>query len=259
MWDRRRKWVVCALLLVTAFSFRFCVAHFLPNDNPEDGRVYAQLARNLLEQHVYSHLDQPPYPPSISRLPGYPIFLAAIYSVFGHANNTAVRIAQALLDTASCALIALIAYYWEPDEKRKRVAAIVALALAAVCPFTTIYVATILTEIPTIFLMLGICLLATFGFNASSFKRSVWWWGATGLVAGVAVFFRPDSGLFACAAGLTESGRGRRLVANTPEQSSQSPGPGHGFVVCICARARSLDGAQLARLSSLPTAGADTR
>jgi len=203
MWDRRRKWVVCALLLVTAFSFRFCVARFLPNDNPEDGRVYAQLARNLLEQHVYSHLDQPPYPPSISRLPGYPIFLAAIYSIFGHANNTAVRMAEALLDTASCGLIALIAYYWEPNEKRKRVAAIAALALAAVCPFTTIYVATILTEIPTIFLMLGICLLATFGFNASSFKRSLWWWSATGLIAGIAVFFRPDSGLFACAVGLT--------------------------------------------------------
>ena len=203
MWDQRRKWLVCGLLLVTAFSFRVCVARFLPNDNPEDGRVYAQLARNLLEQHVYSHLDQPPYAPSISRLPGYPIFLAAIYSVFGHSNNTAVRIAEALLDTASCALIALIAYYWEPDEKRKRVAAIVALALAAVCPFTTIYVATILTEIPTIFLALVICLLATFGFNASSFRRSLWWWSATGLVAGIAVFFRPDSGLFVGAVGLT--------------------------------------------------------
>jgi 4-amino-4-deoxy-L-arabinose transferase-like glycosyltransferase len=203
MWDRRRKWLVCSLLLVIAFSFRVCVARFLPNDNPEDGRVYAQLARNLLEQHVYSHLDEPPYPPSISRLPGYPLFLATIYSVFGHSNNTAVRIAEALLDTASCALIALIAYYWEPDEKRKGVAAIVALALAAVCPFTAIYVATILTEIPTIFLALAICLLATFGFNASSFKRSLWWWSATGLVAGIAVFFRPDSGLFAGAVGLT--------------------------------------------------------
>jgi len=79
MWDRRRKWVVCVLLLVTAFSFRFCVARFLPNDNPEDGRVYAQLARNLLEQHVYSHLVLSPYPPSISRLPGYPIFFAVFY------------------------------------------------------------------------------------------------------------------------------------------------------------------------------------
>ena len=58
---------------------------------------------------------------------------------------TAVRIVQALIDTATCGLIALIAFLWEPDEKRKRRTSIAALALAALCPFTAIYVATILT------------------------------------------------------------------------------------------------------------------
>src|SRR5258706_8767 len=137
------KWIVYAILLLAAFSFRFCVARYLPNDLPEDGRVYAQLARNLLEQHVYSHAVLPPYQPSLIRLPGYSIFLAALYSAFGHWNNTAVRIVQALLDTLTCVLVALIAYRWEPDEKRKRAASLGALALAAICPFTTIYVATV--------------------------------------------------------------------------------------------------------------------
>src|SRR6266498_3900838 len=113
--------------------------------------VYVQIARNVLEQHVYSHEIKPPYVPSLIRLPGYPLFLAGIYFVFGHGDNTAVRIVQALIDTASCALISLVAYFWEPDEKRKRRTSIAALALAAVCPFTTIYVATILTETLTIF------------------------------------------------------------------------------------------------------------
>ncbi len=203
MWSRRRKWIVCLLLLLTAFSFRLCVARFLPNDNPEDGRAYAQMAQNLLEQHVFSRAEKPPYDPTLIRLPGYPIFLAGIYSVFGHDNNTAVRIINALVDTASCTLVALLACYWEPDEKRKRSAAMIALALAAVCPFTAIYVATILTEVPTIFFALALCLLTTFAFRAATFKRSLWWWGATGLVAGIAVFFRPDSGLFAGAIGLT--------------------------------------------------------
>jgi hypothetical protein len=203
MWRPRSKWTVCALLLVTAFSFRFYIARFFPNDNPQDGRDYAQMARNLLEHHVFTLAAEPPYEPTLIRLPGYPIFLAGIYSVFGHGNNPAARITQALIDTASCSLVALLAFYWEPDAKRKRVAAIIALTLAAVCPFTTIYVATILTEVPAIFFVLALCLLTTFAFEASSFKRSLWWWSATGLLAGIAVFFRPDSGLFAAAVGLT--------------------------------------------------------
>src|SRR5258705_1996453 len=142
---KRNRLLVYALLLVAAFSFRVAVARFLPNDSPDDGKTYAQMARNVLEQHVYSHATEPPYDPSLIRLPGYPLFLSGVYSLFGHNNNGAVRIAQALMDTASCVFVALLAYYWEPDQERKRVAALAALAFAAVCPFTAIYTATILT------------------------------------------------------------------------------------------------------------------
>jgi len=200
---RRRFWLACALLLVTAFGFRLFVALRLPNDTPDDGRVYAQIARNVLEQHVYSHDSQPPFAPSLIRLPGYPLFLAGLYAVFGHANNTAVRIAQALIDTATCALIALMAFLWAPDKQRKGAAALGALFLAAVCPFTTIYVSTILTEVITSFLAVAMCLLATLAFQATNRKRALVFWAFTGLVAGTAVLFRPDSGLFAAAIGTT--------------------------------------------------------
>ena len=100
--------------------FRIAVAHWLPNDSPDDSKTYARIARNVLEQHSYSEAEAPPYEPTLIRLPGYPLFLAAIYKVFGHGNNGAVRIVQALLDTATCGLVALLAFYWEPDEKRKR-------------------------------------------------------------------------------------------------------------------------------------------
>src|SRR6185436_17859613 len=123
-------------------------------------------------------------------------------------DNTAVRIAQALIDTASCGLIALLAFYWEPDEKLKRRSAIAALALAAACPFSTIYVATILTETPTIFLAVAMCLTATLALRAPDQRRAVLWWIATGVISGLAVLFRPDSGLFALAIGIT-------LVATT--------------------------------------------
>ena len=191
------------MLLIAAFSFRGAVARFLPNDAPDDGKVYAQIARNVLEQHVYSHETEPPFGPTLIRLPGYPLFLSGVYSLFGHNDNTAVRIVQALIDTATCALIALVAFYWEPDESRKRASAIAALGLAAVCPFTTIYVATILTETPTMFLVVAMCLTATLAFKATNQRKTLLLWLATGLLAGVAVLFRPDSGLFALAIGIT--------------------------------------------------------
>lgn len=191
------------LLFTLALSFRAGVAHFLPNDDPDDAKIYAQIARNVLEQHVYSHSNEPPYEPSIIRLPGYPLFLAAVYASFGHGNNSAVRIVQAIVDALSCVLVALLAYYWEPDEQRKRATAIAALTLAAVCPFTTAYVTTVLSEVPTTFFALAMCLTATFAFRARTQGRSVGWWAVTGVIAGIGVLFRPDSALFAAAIGGT--------------------------------------------------------
>jgi hypothetical protein len=209
----RKKWLVFLAILFVAATFRIAVAHWLPNDAPDDGRVYAQFARNMLERHVYTHETEAPYDPSFIRLPGYPLFLASIYSVFGHTNNGAVRIIQALIDTATCGLVALLAFYWQPDEKRKRLTAIAALALAAVCPFTTIYAATILTEVPTTFLVMAMFLAATLAFRTGSieegaddkksFQRALLWWLAAGLLGGLAVLVRPDNGLFAAAIGFT--------------------------------------------------------
>src|SRR6185295_12461147 len=118
---------------------------------------------------------------------------AAIYSAFGHGNNTAVRVAQAVLDTGTCILIALLAFQWAIDEGRKHRAALIALALAAVCPFTAIYVATILTEVLTNFLAVAMVLTATLAFKSTTRRRGLIWWVITGLIAGLAVLFRPDS------------------------------------------------------------------
>jgi 4-amino-4-deoxy-L-arabinose transferase-like glycosyltransferase len=198
-----RHWSIYVLILLIALAFRLFIAVRLANDEPDDGRVYSQIARNVLEQHVYSHDTQPPYTPSLIRLPGYPLLLIGIYAVFGHGNNTAVRVIQAVLDTVTCALIAWVVFEWVVEEERKHRAAMVALALAAACPFTAIYVATILTEVPTNCLAVATVLTATFAFKASTRRRAIACWIVTGLIAGLAVLFRPDSGLFAAAIGGT--------------------------------------------------------
>ena len=234
----RRQWLLIVTLLLVAASFRIAVAHWWPNDAPDDGRVYAQMARNVLEQHLFSHDAQSPYSPSLIRLPGYPGFLAAIYSVFGHTNNGAVRIVQALIDTGTCALIGLLAFYWQPDETKKRTTAIAALALAAVCPFTTIYTATILTEVLTNFLMIAMFVAVTIAFKKLStegteedknskgnLRSALLWWGIAGLIGGLAVMMRPDSGLFLAAVGLTlvTAGLGSWVLGLKRKSKVQSP------------------------------------
>jgi len=198
----RKQWVIIFLLLVLAAAFRIGVAHWLANDSAGDSIVYEQIARNVLERHVYSHLDEAPFSPSYVRLPGYPLFLAAIYSVFGHTNDGAVRIIQALIDTGTCVLVAWLAWLWQPDERRKALTAIAALALAAVNPFTTIYTATILTEVPATFLIVAACIATTFAFREDKFERELRWWALAGLLTGIDVLFRPEVGLVTAAIGV---------------------------------------------------------
>lgn len=200
---KQRKWILYSLLLLSAFSVRFVVARYLANDSPGDGKLYARMARNLLEQHVYSHDEEPPFTPSLIRLPGYPLFLAAVYSLSGHDNNTAVRMVQAVLDTVTCCLVGLLAFFWQPDRRKRYRSALAAFILAAICPFTVIYVGTILTETWASFFAVALALLTTFALNTPTVKQATLWWLAAGFLGGFGVFFRPDSGLFVLAVGLT--------------------------------------------------------
>ena len=102
---------IAILVFVTlaGLGFRLYLALRLPNDEPDDGRLYARIAMNVVAHHSYSIDTEEPYTPTYIRVPGYPLFLAGVYSVFGHDNNRAVRVIQAVLDTATCWLIAWLA------------------------------------------------------------------------------------------------------------------------------------------------------
>ncbi|MFL6228119.1 MAG: phospholipid carrier-dependent glycosyltransferase [Pyrinomonadaceae bacterium] len=199
----KKRQIIFLLLLAVTLTVRLCVAHYLATDEPNDGTVYAQLARNVLEHRGYSLAPEPPYDPTLIRLPGYPLFIAAVYAVCGHGNNAAVRVAQAFIDTASCALVALLAFLWQPVAVRKWRAAACALALACACPFVVIYAATILTETLTTFLALALACAATLALKSRRVRVRLSWWALAGLCAGAATLVRPDSGLFAAGVGLT--------------------------------------------------------
>jgi hypothetical protein len=201
-----KRYIAAAVLLtIIGLGFRLFIALNWPSDEPDDGRLYARIAINILEHRSYSIETEEPYPPTFIRVPGYPLLLAGIYALFGHENNRAVRVVQAVLDTITCWLIALLALAWAPDRTHRfrRRLLLIALALAVFCPFPAIYVGTILTETCTILLATACALMGTLAMKTSSRGKSVGWFALAGLTGGLATLVRPDSGLFVAAVGFT--------------------------------------------------------
>jgi len=198
--------IAFVLITVAGLGFRLFIALRLPNDEADDGRLYARIALNILDHRSYSIETEEPYTPTLIRVPGYPMFLAGIYRLFGHDNNRAVRVAQALLDTITCWLVALLALAWAPadwDQNKRRRLLLIALAMAVCCPFPAIYVATILTETCTTLLATSCALFASLALKSNNRKKSGAWWVLSGVAGGIATLFRPDSGLFVAAVGFT--------------------------------------------------------
>src|SRR5579864_2138653 len=75
----------------------------------DDSRLYADIAKNWLQHGVYGVTNSGQIVPTLSRLPGYPAFLAAVFWIFGADNFRAVLLIQLLLDLATCFLVADIA------------------------------------------------------------------------------------------------------------------------------------------------------
>ncbi len=116
-----------------------------------DSLLYADIARNWLTHGIYGRSivqagSVTGIAPTLVRLPGYPAFLALCFALFGKQNYQAVLYLQAVIDLGTCLLIA--AFVRRLCGPR---AAMVALWLAALCPFTANYVAMPLTETLSIF------------------------------------------------------------------------------------------------------------
>ena len=173
---------------------------FASGDTP----YYEELARNWLYHGVYGFFSNGHLYPSGVRMPGYPGFLAVIYTLAGPGRN-AVFVAQAFVDLATCVLTACIAARLavgasEPIRSRITIAA---LWLAVLCPFTANYTAVPLTEVLTGFLttlaILIFLLPSSFQLDLirkkSDLLRSVRVWFLGGIVVGLGTLVRPETPL----------------------------------------------------------------
>jgi 4-amino-4-deoxy-L-arabinose transferase-like glycosyltransferase len=167
----------------------------------DDSRLYADIAMNWLGHGVYGVSDSGQVVPTLSRLPGYPAFLAAIFAIFGWSNFRAVLLTQLLFDLGTCFLIADLARRMLSDRSAKA-----AFALAALCPFLANYSGAALTETLEVFftalaLDLAICGFATLRDRNDSGAPTLATWLACGLAIGACILLRPDGGILFGAVG----------------------------------------------------------
>jgi len=220
----KRQILIAVLITLIAIGFRIFLASKLTSEDEGDGKFYSLIAQNLIDHHGYSGNEEEPYNPTLSRVPGYPLLLAGIYRVFGSDNKTALHTIQILIDTATTWLIGLLALAWAPLEwpaERRRTALISALTLGAICPFTAVYVSTVMTEVTAMFLSTSSVLAAALATRSPRPRRL---WACAGILGGLAAMVRPDCGIFPVAAaaafGLVSLVRARR--AKREGQRSES-------------------------------------
>ncbi len=155
--------------------------------NSGDPQIYGGIAKNLLHHSQYAISDGSGVVHStLIRLPGYPLFLALLFSLFGFDNFTAVAGVQVVLDLVACLLL----YDFVRRIASQR-AAQCTLWLAALCPFTADYASAALTEGPTLF-VISLAL-----WSLQHFREKPGWSNAlifTGAVT-YAALLRPDGAL----------------------------------------------------------------
>ena len=206
LWPKSINKHLFPALLIGLVLRLFFILHFpfASGDTP----YYEELARNWLYHNVYGFFSNGHLYPSDLRGPGYPGFLAIIYSLAGPGRN-AVFLAQAFVDLATCVLTTCIAAQLAAgagEAIRSRVTTI-ALWLAVLCPFTANYAAALLTEVLATFLTTLAILVFLLPSahrldlirDRSDLLRSVRIWFLGGLVVGLGTLVRPEAPLLLAA------------------------------------------------------------
>lgn len=167
-----------------------------------DSLIYGDIARNWLIHGIFGLSTAAGPLPTYIRLPGYPAFLAAIWSFTGTEHYTAVLVAQIVVDLGTCFLVADLA---------RRIASVtaarIAFLLATVCPFFATYVATPLTETLAIFFAAlaldsacaGLDRLRDQHLPQSAKTGYLGPWAVCGMAVSASILLRPDGGILLAA------------------------------------------------------------
>jgi len=147
-----------------------------------DSPGYYRLAENLSQRSVYSQAYAEPYIPDAARTPGYPLFVAAVFTAAGP-SLVAVAVAQSLLHGLSGLLVARLGETW---FRSARIGAAGAL-LWAVAPVPSVFCGILLTET----LFTPVFLFALLMLSEPSLRRAA----LAGAALGLGILIRPIASL----------------------------------------------------------------
>lgn len=173
------------LLLALAIRLAAVIAVDQPQKVPRnlaesDAPTYYVLADHLLDGTGYRYAAD--LAPTAKRTPGYPLFIASVFKVFGR-NFTAVRLVQCALDVVTTYLVFALAVLVLGSAAVGLVAALgYALYLPAIQ--STTYIMTETTYTFTLVLAVLVAVLATR-------MRSYLLYAVSGIVFGIAALIRP--------------------------------------------------------------------
>ena len=183
------------IMLLLAFGWRLVWVIGFPREAGDEKR-YTVPAINMLAGHGFSSDVREPILPSEHTVPLYPLFIAAVYAVFGQ-NNSAVRIAQSAIDLFTCLLVAFVSFRLAPPKLKTTAAFLGLIIYGFLCWFTISWTRYILAETLATFLtMLAVAV------SAMTLRSERWRWPAVGFICGVALMVRADAVLLVAAFGL---------------------------------------------------------
>jgi 4-amino-4-deoxy-L-arabinose transferase-like glycosyltransferase len=180
------------IILFLSLTFRVVLAVRYPAPAGDETR-YTTPAINMLAGRGFSNDVSPPYGPTEHVVPLYPLFIAAVYVIFGE-NNSAVRIAQGAVDLLTGLLVAFIAFNFAPAPWRGR-AAIVSLTIYGCLSWFTVHWSRyILAETLALFFT-----SLTIAVSIAAIHKRRWLWLVVGAICGLALLTRADSVLLVSA------------------------------------------------------------
>jgi multisubunit Na+/H+ antiporter MnhB subunit len=187
----RMRWRVGAgLALASGAGLRLWMMRAIPQVEG-DTLLYGNLAKNILLHGRFAMADgSGVLHETLIRLPGYPLFLATCFRIFGVENYNAVIWVQIAMELAGCLLLAGFAERIA-GERLGKIAWQATLWLGALCPFTASYTVAPLTETATLFS------IALALWSMSRFLAKPAWVSALSFTFAVsfAALLRPDGAL----------------------------------------------------------------
>jgi len=183
------------LIVAIAFIIRFTL-FLIVLEHPErthlhlDTGSYWVPAVNLIEGHGFSRKNEPPFIPDAYRTPGYPFFMAVVFSIFGR-KPVIIAFIQVVIGTMSALLTYLLGLKLISRPSSHKGTLCFALSLGP-----AIYTVFIMTETLFTFVFLSSIYALTL-YNDSLKKR---WVITGGLLMGISILIRPVTLFFPFAA-----------------------------------------------------------